>query len=486
MASGNEAGGTGSVNARIDNPQGEGLGVVEAPEALIQERPARIHLSRRGAQMIASTGRAAVIWLPVYALLTSEVDSLRSLLAISILVTIVWLLALRAAFAAARLTLLSLGPVVAAALGTTTGLVAVSAVTLWVPGLRVPSGRLLLIAGAVFVLSAAWEALVYRSIASNRRVLVVGASGAGAELAEELAREPDSPFQIIGFVDDDRGTEKVAGAPVFGGIPELHSVVERERPDLVVLASEEYRPEAVNELLDAAGAGFRLVGLPHFYEHAFGRVPIRHVTPNWFMSVLHLYQRPYNRWTKRAFDVIVSSVGLLITAPLLPFFTFVIKRTKGPLIYKQSRPGENGRPFTIYKFRTMRTDVQLDGGETLAEKDDPRIIKGGRFIRNRRLDELPQLFNVFKGDMSIVGPRPEPDFVIGASEEVPFWIRRRMVKPGITGWAQVRRGYTGSDMESITDKLSYDLWYLRYRSLFLDLAICVKTVSILLSGSGAR
>ncbi|MDQ2982461.1 MAG: sugar transferase [Actinomycetota bacterium] len=446
-----------------------------------------MQVTQYAAQMVAAGGQALVIWLPVYALLVSEVSSLRSLLAISILVTIVWLLALRAAFAAARLTLLALGPVVAAALGTGTGLVAASAVTLWVPGLRVTPGRMLLIAGSVFVLSAAWEALVYRSIASSKRVLVVGARGGGAELVEELAQEPDSPFNVIGFVDNDLRSDKIAGVPLFGGIDQLAAVVDAELPDLVVLTSDDQRPETINQLLDAVSAGFRVVSLQNFYEHAFGRVPIRHLTPVWFMSVLHLYQRPYNRLTKRALDIVVSSVGLLVTALLFPFIALAIKRTKGPLIYKQKRPGENGRLFTIYKFRTMRTDVETPGGETLAEESDSRIIRPfGPFLRRRRLDELPQLWNVLKGDMSVVGPRPEPDFVIGASEDIPFWIRRRMVKPGITGWAQVRRGYTGADAESVTDKLSYDLWYLRHRSLFLDLAICVKTFSTLLSGAGAR
>jgi exopolysaccharide biosynthesis polyprenyl glycosylphosphotransferase len=474
------------LNAQIDNAQAETVGVAEVPEPLLHARPRTLRVTRRGAELIASAGRAGVIWLPVYALLASEFTSLGNLLVVSILVTAVWLLALRASFAAGRLSLLALGPVAAAALGTATGFVAACAFTLWVPGLRVSPLRMLLIAASVFVLSAAWEALVYRSIASRRRVLVVGTGDGGSDLVEQLAREHDSPFEIIGVVGDNRSADRIAGVPVHGGMDELGRIIQAQRPDLVVLAEPSHRPEAFNQLLDAASAGFKIITLSQFHEHAFGRVPVKHVTPTWFMSVLHLYQRPYNRFEKRAFDILLASLGLLLTAPLLPALILIIRRTPGPLIFKQSRPGENGKPFTIYKFRTMRTDVQAPDGETLAEADDPRIIPFGQFIRRRRLDELPQLWNVLKGDMSIVGPRPEPDFVIGASEQVPFWIRRRMVKPGITGWAQVRFGYTGADSEGVTEKLSYDLWYVRHRSLFLDLAICVKTFSTLLSGSGAR
>ena len=139
----------------------------------------------------------------------------------------------------------------------------------------------------------------------------------------------------------------------------------------------------------------------------------------------------------------------------------------------------------MYKFRTMRTDLAA-ADQKLAEADDPRITGAGRLMRTRRLDELPQLWNVLKGDMSIVGPRPEPDFTCAQSEAVPFWTRRRLVKPGLTGWAQVKRGYTGAESEGTMEKLSHDLWYLRHRSVTLDLAICAKTLTTVLFGKGAR
>ena len=214
-------------------------------------------------------------------------------------------------------------------------------------------------------------------------------------------------------------------------------------------------------------------------------MPVRLVTPTWFMSVLHLYRQPYTRAAKRVFDVVTASFGLLLVAPLLPLIALGVSRTPGPIIFRQLRLGESGLPFTILKFRTMRHDAESNGAVWAAE-DDQRATRFGAFLRKTRLDELPQLWNVLRGDMSIVGPRPErPEFVEQLQEAVPFWSRRLLVKPGVTGWAQLHRGYT-ADALGTADKLAYDLWYLRHRSLVLDLVICVKTFAVLVTGSGAR
>jgi exopolysaccharide biosynthesis polyprenyl glycosylphosphotransferase len=436
--------------------------------------PARsLHVGRRTASSLATVGRFGAIWLPAYALLVSRVPSLSTAVAVATGVASVWFLALHKSFGAARLTLLSLGPGVAAGMGTLTGLVAVSALGLWVD-LHVALPVLAEMAGAVFVLSWAWEALVHRSLAGRRRVLVIGAEDGGAELATELAAEQQDPFELVQLVDEDH-------------LEDIGSVVARERPDIVVLASVDSRPDAFERLLDVAAAGFKVVGLPEFYEHAFGRVPVHTLKPSWFMNVLHLYQRPYTRVAKRAFDVAVAFAGLILTAWAFPVLWLLVRRTggPGPAIFRQTRLGEGGRRFTIYKFRSMRLGAE-SAGAVWAAQDDPRITRSGRFMRQTRLDELPQLVNVLKGDMSIVGPRPErPEFLEQLQDAVPFWSHRHLVKPGITGWAQVRRGYT-ADAEGTADKLSYDLWYLRHRSLVIDLAVCVKTFTTIFTGSGAR
>ena len=430
-------------------------------------------LDRRAAAYLATAGRFGVVWLPAYALLASRAPTLTSTVLLATTLALVWFVALHKAFDAARLTLLSMGPAVAAALGTVTGAVAVSAVSVWVE-LHLSLSALLEMAFAIFILSWAWEALVHRSLAGRRRVLVIGADDGGARLAEEVRADDDAPFDVIAVVDDEH-------------VDTIGMLVEQHRPDIVVLASYELRPEAFERLLDVAGLGFKLVGLSEFYEHAFGRVPVETLRPTWFMNVLHLYQRPYTRLAKRAFDVVVAALGLLAVSWLLPILWLVVRRTggPGPVIFTQTRLGEGGRHFTIYKFRTMRNDAELAGAVWAAE-DDPRITKAGKFMRKTRLDELPQLVNVLMGDMSVVGPRPErPEFLEQLQDAVPFWTRRHLVKPGITGWAQVRRGYT-ADAEGTADKLSYDLWYLRHRSLVIDLAVCVKTFTTLVTGSGAR
>jgi exopolysaccharide biosynthesis polyprenyl glycosylphosphotransferase len=441
-------------------------------------------LDRRTAGAIAAFGRYGCAWLPAYALLVHQRQSVAQAAALATVVAAVWTATLVRSFAAARLTLLSLGPAPAAALGTVTGGVLVTALSAWSNlGLRLPV--LAVMAVAVFVFSALWEGLVYRSLAGERRVLVVGARDGGAELVQELALGDRGSFEAVGLVDDDYEADHIAGLPVHGRIADLAEVVARQRPDIVVLAVGDARPEAFERLLDVAGLGFKVVGLPEFHEHAFGRVPVRTLSAGWFVNVLHLYRRPYTRLAKRTFDVAVAAFGLLLTAWAFPLLAFVVSRTKGPVVFRQTRLGEGGQPFTIYKFRTMRVDAEASGAVWAAERD-PRITRAGAFMRKTRLDELPQLWNVLKGDMSIVGPRPErPEFVDQLQEAVPFWSRRHLVKPGITGWAQVRRGYT-ADAEGTADKLAYDLWYLRHRSLLLDAAICVKTFSTLLTGSGAR
>jgi exopolysaccharide biosynthesis polyprenyl glycosylphosphotransferase len=266
-------------------------------------------------------------------------------------------------------------------------------------------------------------------------------------------------------------------------VTHLRAALESVKPDLVVVAADRGRPEIFKVLAHAAALGFRVVGLPEFYEHAFGRVPIRGMTDAWFMSLLHLYQRPYSKFAKRGFDLVVAGLGLLLTAPLFPLLAGLIRLGGGPVFYRQTRLGEHGKPFTILKFRSMRTDAE-QWGAVWAEEADPRITKLGRVLRRTRLDELPQLINVIRGDMSIVGPRPErPEFLEMLEDGVPFWTRRHLLRPGITGWAQLRSGYA-SDSQATEEKLSHDLWYLRHQSLIVDLVICGRTIPALFLGAG--
>ncbi len=459
------------------------VGLAHAPErALPLARPN----PGRSLQRLATLGRAGLVWLPAFAFTLGHASSLPRALGAATLLAAVWTAAMGATLPATRLVVPALGAAGRAAAGTLAGLAAASTLAIWAPWAELHASTLGEIAVACFLLCTGWESLLARNPASRKRVLVVGAADGGAELVDELALHGNPQFEVIGFVDDDRELNPIAGVPCFGGFDALPSVIEAERPDLVVLALAKNRPGAFASLLDAAGSGFEFLGLPEFHEQAFGRVPLRHLTPAWFMSVLHFYRRPYTQVAKRTFDVVVASIGLVLAAPLLPFIWALVRQTPGPAVFRQTRLGEGGRHFTMLKFRTMRQDAETPGLPLWAEERDPRITPAGRFLRKTRLDELPQLWNVLRGDMSIVGPRPErPEFLEFLQQAVPFWTRRHLVKPGITGWAQVRRGYT-ADMEGTAEKLSYDLWYLRHRSLLIDLAICAKTVATLVSGSGSR
>ncbi len=439
----------------------------------------------KGAQRIALSGRLGLIFLPALCFSLGQLHSVVLAAAAASAITVAWFAAMQAVLATSRPARAALGQAGATALASLTGAVAVSALALWIPWFLIRPATVVQIGVAVFILQLAWERLVRASAAERRRVLIVGAHDGGEELLQELWLDGDRRYDVVGVVDDEHVGGSVAGAPVLGGLSDLTSVVEAQQPDLVVLAVSRNRLDAFTSLLDATGSRFDVLGLPEFHEQAFGRVPVGHLNAAWFISILHYYRRPYGRFAKRAFDVVAAAVGLAAAAPLFPLIALLVRSTPGPAIFRQERLGESGRIFTIYKFRTMRADAE-EGRPTWAEEHDPRATGIGRFLRRMRLDELPQLWNVLRGDMSIVGPRPErPEFLEALQETVPFWTRRHLVKPGITGWAQVKRGYT-ADLEGTSEKLSYDLWYLRHRSLIIDLAICARTFTTLVSGAGAR
>jgi exopolysaccharide biosynthesis polyprenyl glycosylphosphotransferase len=433
---------------------------------------------------VAELGRAVTIWVPVFVVTAERISSPAVAALMASLLTTVWLFTLRSAFRAVPFTL---GPAVPASVGTITGLVVVSAVTLWVPlpHSSLPVSALLLMAVSVFCLTTIWEAVWRHQFAAKRRVLVVGTSSWAADVAQTAEEAPNVPFTVLGIVDDEPWQEGDRGVRVLGEVADLSSIVEAHRPDLIVLAEGDGSAgRALESLLDVASSGFKVVGVTHFFEHMFGWVPLRHLTPGWFMSILHLHQRTYSRFTKRALDVAVACFGIVLAAPLVPFIAVLVRRTPGSIIYRQTRVGEGGRLFTMYKFRTMDENAEEPGRPVFAEENDPRVTRVGRFLRQTHLDELPQLWNVLKGEMSIVGPRPErPEFVRMLEQTVPFLARRLLIKPGVTGWAQLRCDYA-SDSESAADRLSYDLWYLRHRNLTVDLAICAKTFSALIFHSG--
>jgi len=427
----------------------------------------------QGPRAVPAVGQAVLVCVPVLTLTASHYGSTGPALGFAALLSALWVLALRSAAAAVHFTL---GSVVRAAVGTVTGLVTVSALIVWMPGLSLPSSTLAVMAASVFVLTALWDAAC-RRVTAKRRVLVVGAGPCAAAVVDGVKAEPQTPFAVVGVVGGEGENDASAVPPLLGPVSELAAIIEAHQPELIVLADGDSSIDALDRLLAAPSGRFKVVGLAHFFEHAFGRVPLAQLTPGWFMSILHLRQKPYTRFAKRSFDVLGASLGLILAAPIMAVIALMLRATSGPVIYRQTRVGAGGKLFTMYKFRTMRVDAEENGRPLFAAKRDPRVTRLGRVLRTTHLDELPQLWDVLKGDMSIVGPRPErPEFAPMLEEAVPYFNRRLLIKPGVTGWAQLRADYA-SDAEGAATKLSYDLWYLRHRNLLVDAAICAKTVT---------
>jgi exopolysaccharide biosynthesis polyprenyl glycosylphosphotransferase len=317
------------------------------------------------------------------------------------------------------------------------------------------------------------------------RIAVIGSARSAVELSRELRLAGVPEYLVVGRIrhseDPFDGTEEVA---VLGSIDELGSIVERKRIDLLVMTSEVPRFRVFEEVASTClHLPVRLVELTWFYEDVFGHVPVAEINAAWFQYIMHPRYSPITPHAKRALDLIVASVLAAIFLPVLAICALLIRRDGGPALFRQTRIGEGGRPLTVYKLRTMHVDAGIESQWASAE--DPRITRLGGILRKLHLDELPQIINVLRGEMSIVGPRPEqPEFVERLEGLLPFYSRRHLIKPGITGWAQVRCGYAGSDIGSAW-KLCHDLYYLKYRSTMFDLSILGETLSTILGAPHA-
>jgi exopolysaccharide biosynthesis polyprenyl glycosylphosphotransferase len=443
----------------------------------VAERPLDASLpdaasGRRGtawARLVAETGRAGLVWFALAVVYTAGDPLTDGAIVAVTLAASIWLVTLRAA---ASPNVLLFGRTLSKLLGIGLGSIAVALLNGTSVGLHLTWTRFTAAALGVLATATVWDWLVDRTLAARKRVLFVGAGELDLLFGEDVRRCRQSGFEIVGCpVDAQSGA---AVRPV--GMEELEQVVETQHPDIVVLADEATFEDALDRLLDA-DAHVRVATLASFCEYAFGRVPIEHIGRAWFLSLVHLRQHVYTRRSKRIFDIVVAIIGLVLSAPVLALMAALAKTTPGPILHRQVRVGAGGRCFTVLKIRTMRCDAEQDGAAFTCD-DDPRVTRTGRILRRSHLDELPQLWNVLRGDMSIVGPRPErPEFIEMIEEAVPFWNRRVLVKPGVTGWAQLLGDYA-SDCDGMAQKLSYDLWYLRHSSVLVDLAICVETVAL--------
>jgi len=319
------------------------------------------------------------------------------------------------------------------------------------------------------------------------RVLILGTAAEAAMAAQALAQ---SRIPILGFYQTDPSSPIfVPQHQVVPGSESLKLLVELLRIQIIVVAVSEQRGGALPmaELLNCRLSGVIVTYVSSALERMIGRVPIELLKHSWFIYGSGFSQAPLRRIVKRVFDVATALILLVLLAPLMLLVAIAVLLESGrPIIFRQERVGHGGRNFSILKFRSMRVDAEKDGVPQWASDSDPRITRVGRFIRRTRIDELPQILNVLRGDMSFVGPRPErPFFVAQLSKQLPFYDARHSVKPGISGWAQVCYRY-GASAEDAARKLEFDLFYVKNHSLLLDLLILAKSVRVVLSGWGAR
>ena len=342
-------------------------------------------------------------------------------------------------------------------------------------------------------------------VRAQKRVLIVGTGLEAYAVAGDLKALKRASNNVIGFYptsdDAQQGDTPLSirdsqlgsldgplpSPKVFSREATIGELVERHRIDEIIVAEREQRGGGVpmDQLLACRIRGIPVLDLAAFYERAKSEVPIDSLKASWLVYGDGFVQGRARQIAKRAFDILCSSILLLLASPVMLLTILAIKLdSPGPIIYRQERVGLGGRIFMCLKFRSMRTDAEKDGVARWAAKNDSRVTRIGAFIRKTRIDELPQLLSVLKGEMSLVGPRPErPSFVAQLKEQIPFYDVRHSVKPGVTGWAQVRYSY-GASLEDARRKHQFDLYYVKNNSLFLDLLVLVETVSVVLFREG--
>ena len=310
------------------------------------------------------------------------------------------------------------------------------------------------------------------------RIAVIGSPRGKDNLRRELELAGVRRFEVAGWipdsVDEPEEVDHWHADDMLGTLADLRKIVLEQRVDLLVMTGEASRLTVFNEIARSClDLPVRFCELSNFHEDLFGHVPVTEINTAWFQYLLHPRYSGATPLAKRTLDVILATALGLVVAPFMLLLALLVRRDGHPAVFRQERIGEGGEPFVLYKLRTMKP-ATADSAQWAGE-DDPRITRVGRLLRRTHLDELPQLANILRGDMSMVGPRPEqPEFVERLEHLVPFYQRRHLIKPGLTGWAQVRCGYAGSDRGSLW-KVSHDLYYVKHRAIALDLAIMWET-----------
>lgn len=325
---------------------------------------------------------------------------------------------------------------------------------------------------------------------AKRRVLIIGSGELAKTIGSEIYRHAKHGLSLVGFVDDDpaRHGASVVNPGVIGGYGDIVKLTRAESIDQIIIALPDRRAKLpMSALLNCKLRGITIEEGATFNERVTGRIPLDQLKPSWMVFSDGFRSLRSRKIVERIFDIVGSIICLVILSPILLMTALFIKLdSKGPMLYKQKRVGENSRVFSIYKFRSMVQDAEAHSGPVWADMGDKRITRVGRVIRKLRIDETPQFINVLKGEMSLVGPRPERQhFVDQLKDTIPFYEMRTIVKPGITGWAQVKYPYCSSIHDSL-EKLQYDVYYIKNMSPLLDLLIMLMTIQVAILGRGAR
>ncbi|MGO9377205.1 MAG: TIGR03013 family XrtA/PEP-CTERM system glycosyltransferase [Dissulfurispiraceae bacterium] len=321
----------------------------------------------------------------------------------------------------------------------------------------------------------------------TQKVLILG-TGNLARIMERIILLKQTNYVFAGYYDVSLSNSDSTATSIQSLCAGLMEYVKKEKVNKLVVALTEKRGcFPLQELLDCKFAGVEIVDAPSFYEEVMGKLLVENITPAWFIfSDGFKLAAATRKFLKRLEDIFGAILGLILSLPLFPIIALLIViDSKGPVFYRQTRMGESERHFQVIKFRTMKKHSEANGA-VWAQKNDCRVTRIGKFLRKTRLDELPQFINVLKGDMSLVGPRPErPEFIEKLKKMIPYYSYRHFVRPGITGWAQVKYPYGASDEDSL-EKLRFDLYYIKHVSTLLDISILMDTIKVVLFGKGAR
>jgi len=324
----------------------------------------------------------------------------------------------------------------------------------------------------------------------QHKLLFLGTDELCKQVVREILADDRPKFRVAGFIGSDPALvgKSIVNPKVLGLNEDIESIIQKEKVKKVIASYSQARGKfPAQDLVKCKFKGIEVLDLHTFYEQFKGKILLDSLRPSWIIYAQGFKKTALIKFLKRIIDIPLSIIGLLLTLPLSLITAVLIKfESKGPVIYQQERVGENGAVFNLYKFRSMEADAEKDTGPVWTKEDDERSTLIGKFIRRIRIDEIPQMINVLKGDMSFIGPRPErPYFVEILSKKISYYDQRHSVKPGITGWAAVNYSY-GANVEDAIQKLQYDLYYIKNISLFLDMIIFLKTIAIVIGGRGSR